>query len=134
MQASLGSKSLMPLVAVVGTFDRDAVIVPKFKKPRAPIRRTNLEEQQDDSSNVDNNDNMQVAVKKNPADAIAKDMNKILKLVHRKSSDPVNLFEFVMDRKSFPKTIENIFYLSFLIKDGHVSLTKEGPPFHTNSR
>ena len=34
----------------------------------------------------------------------------------------VDFFEMVLDPTSFGRTTENIFYLSFLIRDGHVSL------------
>ncbi len=125
MQTSIGTKAVMPLVAVVGTFDRDAVIIPKVKKPRQPIRRMVVEEQQD-NANDDPENNMQLVQQNSGAENLAKEMNKILKTVYRQKPEPVNIFEFVMDRTSFPRTVENIFYLSFLVKDGHVSLNKDG--------
>lgn len=41
----------------------------------------------------------------------------------------VNLFKFVVNPKDFAQSVENIFYLSFLIRDGKVAFeTQDGEP------
>lgn len=43
----------------------------------------------------------------------------------------VNLFKFIINPNDFAQSVENIFYLSFLIRDGKVALeTREsGEPY-----
>ncbi|EAU91422.2 Smc5-6 complex non-SMC subunit Nse4 [Coprinopsis cinerea okayama7 len=38
------------------------------------------------------------------------------------SIEPVNLFKFILNPHSFAQSVENVFYLSFLIRDGRVAL------------
>jgi len=41
----------------------------------------------------------------------------------------VNLFKFVVNPEDFAQSVENIFYLSFLIRDGKVAFeTQDGEP------
>ncbi|KAG9299584.1 hypothetical protein G9A89_020755 [Geosiphon pyriformis] len=47
---------------------------------------------------------------------------------------PINLFEFIVNPNSFGQTVENMFYLSFLIRDGQVSIDDEdGQPILTRT-
>jgi len=45
---------------------------------------------------------------------------------------PINLFEFIINPESFGQTVENLFYLSFLIRDSKVNIDDEsGQPILT---
>ncbi|KAJ3211265.1 Glucose-6-phosphate 1-dehydrogenase [Entophlyctis luteolus] len=57
----------------------------------------------------------------------SKCVSGILKILKKKS--PINFFEFVVNPASFGQSIENIFYVSFLIRDGLVVIdVEDGQP------
>jgi non-structural maintenance of chromosomes element 4 len=39
--------------------------------------------------------------------------------------EPIKLYEFVINANSFGQTVENLFYLSFLMRDGKLSVKEE---------
>ncbi|KAG1716394.1 hypothetical protein ID866_746 [Astraeus odoratus] len=46
------------------------------------------------------------------------------------ATGPINLFEFIVNPNDFAQSVENLFYVSFLIRDGECAfeITKEGVP------
>jgi non-structural maintenance of chromosomes element 4 len=55
-------------------------------------------------------------------------VRQVAKILKEKS--PMNVFEFVINPRSFAQTIENIFYLSFSIRDARakIDLDENGVP------
>ncbi|KAG0037248.1 nuclear protein [Podila clonocystis] len=53
-----------------------------------------------------------------------KNVVQISDILDQCEQDRVNLFELVINPESFGQTIENIFYLSFLVRDGKVSISE----------
>lgn len=50
-------------------------------------------------------------------------------LFKKKRYDRINLFKFVLDPDSFAKSVENLFYASFLIKDGRIVMEEDADGF-----
>eukprot|EP00112_Aurelia_sp_Birch-Aquarium-sp1_P005800 Seg1658.10 transcript_id=Seg1658.10/GoldUCD/mRNA.D3Y31 product="Non-structural maintenance of chromosomes element 4 A" protein_id=Seg1658.10/GoldUCD/D3Y31 len=66
-------------------------------------------------------------------EATTKEVERIYGILRRITNDgatPVGFFEFITDPTSFGKTIENLFHLSFLVKDGKAGITidEDGQP------
>ncbi|GAV51752.1 hypothetical protein ZYGR_0AF02230 [Zygosaccharomyces rouxii] len=57
-------------------------------------------------------------------------VKRMFKILERKNgTDQINLFKFVINPQSFPKSVENLFYVSFLIKEGRVVLEEDQDGF-----
>lgn len=92
-------------------------------KPSAPKPRL---EHHKKAHKMEENGDMPTKLRKldlsNNQEATEKEVERILGLLQtyfRKYPDtPVSYFEFVIDPNSFSRTVENIFYVSFIIRDG----------------
>ncbi|CAN7985932.1 unnamed protein product [Ixodes hexagonus] len=52
-------------------------------------------------------------------------IHRLLKSLHSRLGRPLPYFEFVIHPRSFSKTCENIFHLSFLVNEGHARIAEE---------
>jgi hypothetical protein len=116
------------LIAVVGTLEANEIIPPKEKekKQRAPIVRKQFN---DNDSMQHDEVSASEGTTKNKAQTIAKKLDTILRhhtKKNRSEGQGTNLFEFVLDPASLHKTIEYLFYVTFLVHDGMASLHREG--------
>lgn len=56
-------------------------------------------------------------------------MNGLLKYYKVYRKNPRNLFELVINPINFAQSVENLFYLSFLVRDGNIQFeTRDGVP------
>lgn len=112
----------------VPTVDHLAGPLSLQRKERAPItRRTQQSE---------NSGRLETASKVTAASLVTEDRTTPVlvqecytKIKQRKGREPVNLFKLVIDPSSFAKSVENLFYTSFLIKDGHLVMDEDDEGF-----
>ncbi|KDN50373.1 hypothetical protein K437DRAFT_255077 [Tilletiaria anomala UBC 951] len=66
------------------------------------------------------------------ANETTKQVMTIHKLLRDQGADGVSMFDFAIDPKSFGNTVENLFYISFLIRDGKTQLVMPGEESNAN--
>lgn len=88
----------------------------KVKNARTPIKK---------DENVAMKKLEQIGSVEKQEEATTKEVDRIYKILKKKSKDgrsPICFFQFVVNPESFGQTVENIFHVAFLIKDGRVAI------------
>jgi len=116
------------VVVMVGAFERQSIATSgeaKEKKPRTVARRRQFE---DTTAFKPNHHEIVKAGDRQSCpqtnlEAYSKQILKVLKgnCLHS-AQQAVNIFEFALDTASLSKTIESLFFVSFLVRDGEVRL------------
>jgi len=129
MVASECCTAMPHMVAMVGACNRDRITAPpKQKKPRAPPRRKIFDT---NSALATQHEEINSAVNRNAepektrAEAVAQEISTILKKKYKETHRPTPLLEFTMARNSLADTVEHLFYVGFLIRDGFATLAQQ---------
>jgi len=96
------------------------------QKKRAQVKRSKLEKNSEDLRKPQEIREEDISRSQNET---TKNV-AILEALLEAESKPINYFKFVVNPNDFAQSVENIFYLSFLIRDAKVAfeITEEGEP------
>ena len=105
-----------------------------FEPPKPKVLREKKQQQQE-RENVEKKTLTQVKnVEETPGSSeIVTNLLKLLVDVYSNNNNtPVDYYKFVIDNSSFSSTVENMFYFSFLVRDGKVKLSLGEYNFRVN--
>ncbi|KAL1492027.1 hypothetical protein ABEB36_012531 [Hypothenemus hampei] len=101
---------------VYGAYDLNKLPQPKQKKERVKRVKEKLEKKEPEKVVTLNKEEEGI-------DEIVKFLYEVLEEAYKNNNQrPINYYDYVIDSSSYANTIENIFYFSFLIRDGKASL------------
>ncbi|KIM92038.1 hypothetical protein PILCRDRAFT_810051 [Piloderma croceum F 1598] len=88
------------------------------QKKRAQVKRAKLEKHKEDERKPQEIREEDIARSENET---TKNVAKITQLLNREGG-PINMFAFIINPNDFGQSVENLFYLSFLIRDGKCAM------------
>lgn len=113
--------NVVPSFAFInGTFDPEPVEIVKKKRKVTPRDKLGKATQPESMSMSENKDSQDQMIKE--AERVLGILQQLLKINGEKG---VCFYEFVTDPNSFGRTVENIFILSLLVKEGLVRIMKD---------
>ncbi|OCH84802.1 hypothetical protein OBBRIDRAFT_798769 [Obba rivulosa] len=97
------------------------------QKKRAQVKRAKLEKNKEDMRKPQEIREEDITRSENET---TKNVQMVQKILMDQDEGGINLFRFIINPNDFGQSVENLFYLSFLIRDGKCALevTKEGEP------
>ncbi|EEZ98330.2 EP300-interacting inhibitor of differentiation 3 [Tribolium castaneum] len=110
---------------VYGTYDMQNLPKPKEKKQRQKKEKENFQKKEPEKVTS-------VEKEEQGIEEIVKILYDVLtECYERNHEQPVKYYDYVVDTSSFSNTVENMFYCSFLIRDGraHIDLDGKGEPY-----
>lgn len=110
---------------VYGTYDLQNLPKPKQRKERQKQGKEKFERKEPEK--VTNLEKVEKGI-----DEIVKVLYDVLTEYYEKNNEePIKYYDYVIDTSSFSNTVENMFYCSFLVRDGraHIDLDRKGEPY-----
>lgn len=96
------------------------------QKKRAQVKRSKLEKNKDEEQKPQELKEEDIQRSENET---TKNVAVLTRILEQMEESKINIFKFVINPKDFAQSVENIFYLSFLIRDGKVAFeTEDGEP------
>ncbi|CAH0698536.1 unnamed protein product [Spodoptera exigua] len=117
-------------VPVVGHLFGTFAPTPPEQRPRAPRRQ--VERQQ--AVQLKEPEKVDRLEKQEEGSAMVTRVNRFINKWYKQNNRPLSYFHAVLDPTSFSRSVENIYHVSFLVRDGKVSITldnENGLPFIT---
>jgi len=124
------------MMAMVGAFERQPIYATEVKEKEKKQRVAPARKKQFDDTAVSQPTHHEVMKltstdrlpsQKTNIESFSKEILEVLKTNCRNSAErSINIFEFTLDKNSFANTIESLFFVAFLVRDGEINFFRDG--------
>ncbi|CAG9765109.1 unnamed protein product [Ceutorhynchus assimilis] len=114
------ARALIPKVPdynnVYGSYDLNALPVPKQKKERVKAVKEQIQKKEPEKV-------VNLEKEEEGIELVVKQLSNVLEEAYQQNGEePVNYYSYIIDTDSYVTTIENMFYFAFLVRDGKASI------------